>query len=133
MWVAAILFSLVSCKHGMRAIDTRPEALHSTITGDVRGSDNTRRTVEAVNIDNGARQRATTSPTGGFSFRLEPGKYRIVLTVHDGETIVRQPDVIDVNESGIAGHADFVVAPPRVARPRSFAPRGPDGLGSAIG
>ena len=39
------------------------------------------RTVEAINVDTGERQRETTSSTGGFTFKLKPGKYRVELTL----------------------------------------------------
>jgi hypothetical protein len=132
------LLSLATCKQGVPIIDPgeKPPTADGTISGIVRGPEGSSpvegRVVEAVNVQSGARQRVTTSNTGGFSFKLHPGKYRIELTLRDGETIVKQPGVIDLNRSDVDAHADFVIGSPKVLRPR-WAPRGDDGLGSAIG
>jgi hypothetical protein len=90
------------------------------------------RTVEVVNLQTGARQQTTTSNTGGFTFKVPPGKYRVELTLLDGETLVKRPDVIEVNRSDVDAHADFVVGAGRVARPRFAAPRTDNGLGPPI-
>jgi hypothetical protein len=114
----------------------KPPTADGTISGNVRGPEGTSpvegRVVEAVNVASGERQRVTTSNTGGFSFKLRPGKYRIEVTLRDGETILKQPGVIDLNRSDVDAHADFVISSARIVRPR-WAPRGDDGLGSAIG
>jgi hypothetical protein len=86
--------------------------------------------VDVVNIDTGERQHATTNIAGGFTFKVKPGKYRVELTLQQGETLVKKPDVIHVNRSDVDAHADFVLAAARVSRPRM--PRSDDGLGSAI-
>ena len=90
------------------------------------------RTVEVVNVATGERQRAATNNAGGFTFKVQPGKYRVELTLRDGETLVRQPGVISVNRTDVDAHADFVVGASGVARPRYHAPRSDDGLGSAV-
>jgi hypothetical protein len=85
-----------------------------------------------VNVDTGERQRATTNVAGGFSFKVNPGKYRVELALQDGEALVKKPDVIHVNRSDVDAHADFVLGAARVSRPRTRMPRADDGLGSAI-
>lgn len=119
-------------------IDTAPKPLQAdgTISGTVRGPDGTSaidgRTVEAVNVETNVRERTTTHSAGGFTFKLPPGKYRVELHLRDGEALVKQPGVIDLNRSDVDAHADFVLGPLRVLRPRYHAPRGDDGLGSGI-
>ena len=135
--VAVMLFSLAAC-HGGPVIDLSPKPLQAdgTISGTVRGPEGTSaidgRTVEVVNVDTGERQRVTTNNAGGFTFKVKPGNYRVELTLQDGETIVKKPDVIHVNRSDVDAHADFVVGVVRVSRPRNHVPRADDGLGAAI-
>jgi len=136
--LAAGVFGIAAC-HGGPVIDlsTKPAEADGTISGIVRGPEGTTpvegRAVEVVNVETGERQRATTNNTGGFTFKVKPGNYRVELTVLDGETVTKKPDVIHVNRSDVDAHADFVLASPRISRPRSRAPRADDGLGSAIG
>jgi hypothetical protein len=139
-WVVAVtvtLLSLAAC-HGGPVIDLSPKPLQAdgTISGTVRGPEGTSaiegRTVEVINVDTGERQRVTTNNAGGFTFKVKPGNYRVELTLQDGETIVKKPDVIHVNRSDVDAHADFVVGVVRVSRPRNHVPRADDGLGAAI-
>jgi hypothetical protein len=137
-WLFAGLLSLSACRRGIPVIDTSPQLVETpgTISGTVRGSEGTSpvdgRAVEVVNVSTGVRQRTTTNIAGGFTFRLEPGKYRVDLKLRDGETLIKKPGVIDVNRSDIDANVDFVVGASGVARPRYHAPRADDGLGSAI-
>jgi hypothetical protein len=130
--------ALGGCRRGVPVIDTAPKPLQAqgTISGTVRGPEGTSaiagRTVEVVNLETNVRSQATTNSAGGFSFKLDPGKYRVELALRDGETIVKQPGVIDLNRSDVDAHADFVIGPARVLRPRYHAPRGDDGLGAGI-
>jgi hypothetical protein len=135
--VAVLLLSLAGC-HGGPVIDLSPKPLEAdgTISGIVRGPEGTSpiegRSVEVINIDTGERERVTTNNTGGFTFKVKPGKYRVELTLLDGETLVKKPNVIQVNRSDVDAHADFIVGVVRVSRPRHPVPRVDDGLGSAI-
>ena len=63
---------------------------------------------------------------------MKPGRYRVELTLRDGETLVKKPGVIDVNRSDVDANADFVIGAASVVRPRNHAPRANDGLGAAI-
>lgn len=131
------LAALAAC-HGGPLVDLGPKPLQAdgTISGMVRGPEGTSsvdgRSVEVINVDTGERQRTTTSNTGGFTFKVKPGKYRVELILQDGETLVKRPDVISVNRSDVDAHADFVIGVARVSRPRHRMPRADDGLGSAI-
>lgn len=129
--------ALAGC-HGGPVVDLGPKPLQAdgTISGTVRGPEGTSaidgRGVEVINVDTGERQRATTNNAGGFTFKVKPGKYRVELALQDGETLVKKPDVINVNRSDVDAHADFVVGIARISRPRTRVPRADDGLGSAI-
>ena len=130
--------SISACRQGVPVIDpgSRPAVAAGTISGTVRsaagGTSIQGRTVEVVNIETGVRDRTTTSNAGGFTFKVLPGRYRVELTLLEGETLVKRPDLIEVNRSDVDAHADFVVGISRVARPRFAAPRTDNGLGSPI-
>ena len=135
---AALLCVVAGCRPGTPVIDTGPKPIQAdgTISGIVRGPEGTTpfdgRAVEVVNVDTGARQRVLTNSAGGFTFKVKPGKYRVELTLHEGETIVKAPGVIDVNRSDVDSNADFVIGASTMARPRYHAPRSDDGLGAAV-
>jgi hypothetical protein len=136
--VVGLLASIAAgCGRGAREIATPLTATHSsTITGTVSGPEGRTpadgRTVEVVNVESGERLRASTDPAGGFSFRVRPGRYRIVLALRANESLVREPGIIDLIRTDQAVHADFVLGTVRVSRPRSPAYRTDDGLGSPI-
>lgn len=132
------LLSIQACRQGVPVIDpgSPPPTVAGTISGTVRASAGTTslegRTVEIINVETGARERTTTSNSGGFTFKVKPGKYRVELLLHDGETLVKRPGIINVNRSDVDAHADFVVGTSRVVRPRFAAPRFDNGLGHPI-
>lgn len=133
----AMLLSIGSCRQGIPVIDpgSKPATAAGTISGTVRGPGAAAvegRTVEVVNVETGERERTTTSNTGGFTFKVRPGKYRVELALLEGETMVKRPGVINVNRSDVDAHADFVVSTIRIARPRFAAPKFDNGLGAPI-
>lgn len=136
--VLATVLSFAACRPGTPVIDLGPKPVEAdgTISGTVRGPEGTSpiegRDVEVINVETGDRQRTPTNNAGGFTFKVKPGKYRVELTLRDGETVVKRPDVIEVHRSDVDAHADFVLGTAGVARPRHSAPRVDDGLGSAI-
>ena len=129
------LLSIAACRQGVPVIDTSPAPARRTgpsaAPSGVRKDECYRgRAVEVVNVQTGERQRATTNNAGGFSFKLRRGNTASV-TLRDGESIIKQPSVIDLNKSDVDAHADFVLGSVRVSRPRSPQYRD-DGLGSPI-
>ena len=139
-WVVTLLLALggfAAC-HGGPVVDLSPKPLEAdgTISGTVRGPEGTSaiegRSVEIINVDTGERQRMLTSNSGGFTFKVKPGKYRVELAIHEGETLLKRPEVISVNRSDVDAHADFILGASRISRPRHRVPRADDGLGSAI-
>jgi hypothetical protein len=131
-----VLAGIAACREGVPVIDVapKPAVANGTISGTVRGPEGTSpidgRAVEAVNVDTGERQRVTTNKAGGFTFKLRPGKYRVELTLREGESVIKQPDVIDLNRSDVDAHADFVIGNARISTPRGY--RADDGLGAPI-
>ena len=133
-----LLLSIAGCRRGVPVLDTgpRPVQAEGTISGTVRGPESTSaiegRIVEVVNVDTNERQRVSTNSAGGFTFKVKPGKYRVELTLRDGESLVKQPGIMNVNRSDIDAHADFVLGSVRIARPRGPGYRTDHGLGSPI-
>jgi hypothetical protein len=138
--LAALLacVSLAGCRQGVPVIDTAPKPAQQdgTISGTVRGPEGTSpiegRVVQVVNVDTGERQSLTTSSTGGFTFKLKPGKYRVEITLREGESILKGPGILDVNRSDVDAHADFVIAASRISRPHYPAGDGEGVLGPPI-
>ena len=141
LWLLAGLtvMAMLSACHGGPVVDLSPKPLTAdgTISGTVRGPEGTSaidgRDVEVVNVETGERQHTVTNNAGGFTFKVKPGKYRVELALHDGESFMKRPEVINVNRSDVDAHADFIVGTARVSRQRFRAPRADDGLGSPIG
>ena len=131
-----VLAAVAACRQGMPVIDTTPgpKVADGTISGTVRGPNNSSsivgRTVEVVNLETGARQKTVTNEAGGFTFKVAPGKYRVVLAILDGEVIVKQPSILQINRSDVDAHADFVLDKSRAHRQRLPRLRGDHGLGA---
>ena len=142
LWFTAAVLTLVvlttGCRRGMPVIDTgpRPAQAPGTISGTVRGPEGTSsidgRVVEVVNLETNERQSVTTNSAGGFTVKVAPGRYRVELTLRDGETFLKRPGVMNVNKSDVDAHADFVIGSPPVSRPRSPAYKTDHGLGAPI-
>jgi hypothetical protein len=139
VWLVAGLFALVyasGCRRGVPVIDLgpKPPDARGTITGLVHGPGDSAlagRVVEIVNVVTGDKHTATTVANGGFTIELPKGKYRLSLQLHDGETLVKRPDVVDLDRGDIDSHIEFVVSGARIARrPSSY--RLDNGLGSPI-
>ena len=134
----AVLLSISGCRAGVPVLDAGPKPAQAagTISGTVRGPENSAalegRIVEVVNVETEERQRVTTNNAGGFTFKVKPGKYRVELTLRDGEAVLKGPGIMDVNRSDVDAHADFVVGSARIARPRGPAYRMDHGLGAPI-
>jgi hypothetical protein len=109
------MLGLAACRPGVPVIDTAPRPLepNGTISGTVSGPEGTSRiegrVVEVINVATGERSRETTSSTGGFTFKLKPGKYRVEVTLLEGESYIKQPGEINLNKSDVDTHADFVI------------------------
>ena len=135
--VVALLVGVYACRPGTPVVDPgpKPPTMDGTISGTVRGPEGTSsivgRRVEVINVDTGERQQMLTSNTGGFTFKVKPGKYRVEVTLTDGESILKQPGIMNVNKSDVDAHADFVIGTTKVSRPR-VPTNGDSGLGAPI-
>jgi hypothetical protein len=117
-------------------VGPKPPAARGTITGTVRGPEGTSplsgRTVEVINSTSGERRTVQTGANGGFTIQLPAGKYRVELALRDGETLIKRPDVVDLDTGDIDSHIEFVLSSVRLARPRGPSYRLDNGLGSPI-
>jgi hypothetical protein len=133
-----VLALIAACRQGIPVIDPTPGPARTdgTISGTVRGPEGTSavvgRTVAVVNVETGDRQVVETSTTGGFTFKVKPGRYRVELALLQGEVLVKKPSVITVNRSDVDAHADFVIGSSRLVKPQSPRLRSDDGLGAPI-
>jgi hypothetical protein len=113
----------------------QPPAI-GTISGTVRGPQRAvpveGRIVEVVNLDTNERRQATTNDAGAFTLRVKPGKYRVVLLLRDGESLVKAPGVTEVSRTTGGAQAHFVIGTVHLSRPRTSPYRVDDGLGSPI-
>jgi hypothetical protein len=129
---------VTSCRRGVPVIDTapKPAVARGTIAGIVRGPANTSgipdRLVTATNIETGERHQTRTTTSGGFSIEASPGKYRVQVELHAGESLVKAPDVVTLDRGDIDSHVEFIVGTARVARPQGPAYRVDNGLGAPI-
>jgi hypothetical protein len=134
----AALLVFGGCRRGVPVVDVGPKSPNpqGPITGIVRGPDGSAamvgRTVEAINTTTGERRSGKTADHGGFTIVVPPGKYRLELTLKDGEAIVKRPGIVDLDKGDIDSHIEFVLAPARVARPSGPGYRVDNGLGSPI-
>jgi hypothetical protein len=113
--VLAVLGMLAAaCRPGKPLLDTVPgeNTTPGTIAGAVRTTANDPlpgRRVEAVNTETGQKYAAVTGVTGGFSIKVPPGKYRLVLEMREQESVAQEPGVIDINQSDLDTDLDIVV------------------------
>ena len=127
-----------SACRGVPVVDvgSKPPIANGTIAGIVRGPEGTSavsgRTVQAVNIDTGLKRSAVTIANGGFTIEVPPGKYRLELALHAGESLTKSPGIIDVGHGDIDSHIEFVLASSGSTHPRARAYRIDNGLGSPI-
>jgi hypothetical protein len=68
------------------------------------------RKVTAIEESTGARIEATTASNGGYTMKVPTGKYRLELELRTGETLLKRPDVTQVNVSDLDPRRDFVVS-----------------------
>jgi hypothetical protein len=83
-----------------------------TISGNVRveAEPAASRQVEAIEVDSGARYSATTNITGGFTMMVPKGHYRLKVALREGESVARDPGVIDLGTSDADSKLEIVLA-----------------------
>jgi hypothetical protein len=141
LWLSLGILALLlsgACRRGVPVVDVgpKPSAARGTITGIVRGPEGTSaisgRNVEVINTVTGDRRSVVTGANGGFTIELPAGKYRLELSLRDGESVVKRPGIIDLDKGDIDSHIEFVLSTVRLARPRGPSYRLDNGLGSPI-
>jgi hypothetical protein len=141
VWLSLGLAALVlasACRGSVApARESAPPApqAHATITGTVRGLEGTSpfagRTLAVIDVSTGQRTVVRTSSSGGFSVAVPAGRYRVEMSLHDGETLLTHPDLLDVDQGDRGASVELVVGT-REPRPRGPAYRLDNGLGSPI-
>lgn len=114
LWPVLGLLAGAACRAGKALPGTTPrdETTPGTIAGIVsagNGEPISGRRVEAVHVDSARRYLAVTSVTGGFSIPVPPGKYRLEVELREGERVLRQPGVIDINPSDLDANLEIVI------------------------
>lgn len=126
------------CRQAAPVIDNAPKPANAlgTVSGKVKGPEGTSgvpaRTVTLIDLESGRRRTMLTSETGGFTFEVPAGRYRLEVQLREGETILQAPDVIELGHGDIDANRDFVIGNSRVERPSGPAYRVDNGLGYPI-
>lgn len=134
--IASAIFSISACQREKTAANARRAHEEATITGTVTGVERrsvvANREVHVIDTGTGRRQSATTNATGGFTFKVRPGRYRVEIALRDGESVLRTPGVMHVSTSDADAHADLVIGRSRPSRARTPALPPDPGLGPPI-
>jgi hypothetical protein len=77
----------------------------STVTGG-RIDD---RQVTAVELASARRYSAFTNVTGGFSIKVPPGDYRLLVDLRAGEKVVKEPGTVHINKSDLDANLEIVI------------------------
>jgi hypothetical protein len=67
------------------------------------------RRVNAVLVGTAQSYTAVTNVTGGFSIPVPPGKYRLVPELREGEKVIRDPGIVDINKSDLDANLEIIV------------------------
>ena len=67
------------------------------------------RRVNAIRVGTSQTYSAVTNVTGGFSIPVPPGKYRLEPELREGEKVVREPGVVDINKSDLDANLVIIV------------------------
>jgi hypothetical protein len=143
LWLSlGLLLFAGGCHSSAPVIDVgaKPPDAKGTIYGVVRGPGVTAglpgRSIDVINTETNKRQTVQTGQGGAFTLELPAGKYRLELALHDGETLTKRPDIVELGHGKIESHIEFVLSgggdPVHVARPHGPAYRLDNGLGSPI-
>jgi hypothetical protein len=113
---AVLVLLGAACRTGTPLLDStgKDKATPGTIAGTVRspgGDPLPGRQVHAIRVGSSEKYSAVTSVTGGFSIPVPPGKYRLEVVLREGETLRRDPGVIDINKSDLDANLEIVIGP----------------------
>lgn len=129
-----LALALAACRTGVPAMDANggPPVVRGTITGTVSGPEGKTpvagRRIHAINLDTGARASAVTSTTGGYTFKLPPGRYRVEVDLFAGETLTEGEGEFTLSESELQHDVDLRIGVRRQpAEVRIYQPPLPSG------
>lgn len=129
-----LALALAACRTGVPVIDANdgPPVVLGTITGTVSGPDGDTpiagRRIHAINLDTGARESGVTSTTGGYTFKLPPGRYRVEVDLLAGETLVKDEGTFTLSRSELQHDVDLRIGTRRgPAATRIYQPPLPTG------
>ena len=120
--------ALAACRTGVPVLDANagPPSVMGTITGTVSGADGDApiagRAIAAVNVETGARETGVTSDTGGFTFKLAPGRYRVEVNLLPTEALVRDPGEFKLSKSELQHDVDIRIGSRRAPARRFYQP-----------
>jgi hypothetical protein len=123
-----LVAALAACRTGVPVLDANagPPSVMGTITGKVSGEDGsapiTDRKVAAINIETGERTAGVTSSTGGFTFKLPPGRYRVEVELLTGETLLRDRGEFKLSKSELQHDIDIRIGSRRAPAVRIYQP-----------
>jgi hypothetical protein len=115
LFVPVLLAALAGggCRVGKPVYSSTPENQRTpgTIAGIVSdgGAPVAGRRVHAVADATSQRYTAVTAQNGGFTIPVPPGKYRLQVELVEGERVVRDPGLIDINESDLDANLQVVI------------------------
>jgi hypothetical protein len=111
--LAVLMLAGPACRSGQPLVGAHHDpTTPGTIAGIVSapgGDPLSGRQVRAVDIVSARRYSAVTNVTGGFSIPVPPGKYRLEVDLREGEKVLRQPGVIDINKSDLDANLQVVI------------------------
>jgi hypothetical protein len=67
------------------------------------------RRVNAIEVGTSEKYSAVTNVTGGFSIPVPPGKYHLEPELREGERVLREPGIVDINKSDLDANLEIVV------------------------
>ena len=67
------------------------------------------RRVNAIQVGTSQSYSAVTNVTGGFSIPVPPGKYRLEPELREGEKVVRDPGIVNINKSDLDANLEIVI------------------------
>ncbi len=111
--VVCVALARAACRTGVPLVDANdgPGVVFGTITGTVSGADGTTaiagRRVDAINVETGARESTVTSTTGGYTFKLPAGRYRVQVALEDGEALVEGEGEFEPSPSELQHDVDL--------------------------
>jgi hypothetical protein len=139
LWLALGLVALVlasGCQRDTPVSAPTKSVPQATITGTVRGAEGASavsgRRLEIIDIVTGQRTVVQTSSDGGFSVAVPAGRYRLEMSLHSGEKLIKHPDLLDLNHGGADANIELIVGPVHATRPKGPAYQLDNGLGSPI-